>query len=562
MILDLYPRKSYFCTGEAISIEVLLDNIIGDYILKLQVFNLQELIYEEIRPIVKSDKKVILEFKLPVKEANLSGFGVEALLLKGEEAISSSSTAFDVLEDFKYAPRYGFLSDFESSELNDESDAAQLNKYHINAVQFYDWMYRHHKLLPPEDEFIDAMGRRLSLPVVKQKIGYVKSYGMKALGYGAVYGAEKEYYNEKKEQVYFKNDGKVINFIDFIYMMDINRESPWHNHIIREFSKAIDLGFDGIHMDQYGFPKEALARSKEGLKVRHLRDDFPKLIEDTRSYIEASGKEVNLIFNAVNNWPIDSVAKAPQDCMYIEVWSPNDTYEDLNKLIVNAKKYAPDKQVILAAYLKPFLEKEEEARKSAENGALLTMSTIFSSGGFHLLLGENNGVLTEAYYPQYARLDSESFIKIMRNYYDFIVRYEELLFNFKLIDNTFTYTGGINGEYTFKNGNFSLKPESDKVWTQIKEMDGIKVINLINYTGINNMNWNEGKQQLPEELSNIEVTCLVVEKVKEVYFASPDFDNCMSRKIDFKYVEHDQGKAIQFIVPKLHIWDIVYIMVG
>ena len=56
---------------------------------------------------------------------------------------------------------------------------------------------------------------------------------MRAMAYGAVYASEIEFYDKNKELAIFQNDGKVLGFIDFIYMMDINRESKWHDHIIK-----------------------------------------------------------------------------------------------------------------------------------------------------------------------------------------------------------------------------------------------------------------------------------------------------------------------------------------
>lgn len=562
MIKDIYPMKAQYHKGETICIKVEFDKPeFKDCRLQLKVLHLQEEVYNYTSSIPSDCEEWVVSFILEENMSRMEGFGVEAEIYEGSNIISKVSTAFDILEDWKYAPRYGFLSDFDGSQIDDEKDVEFLNKHHINVVQFYDWMYRHHELMPPKAEFIDAMGRSLSLDVVKQKIDYTHKYGMRAMAYGAVYGCEKEFLSSEKCSPYYRNDGKVLSFIDFIYMMDINRNSPWHDHIINEFKKAVDFGFNGIHMDQYGFPKEAIAKQGENFAVRHLREDFPSLIEDTRKSFDKEGKEVDLIFNAVNNWPIDTVSKAPQDCMYIEVWSPNDTYEDLNKLIANAKRCSPEKQVILAAYLKPFSEKIEEGTKEAENNALLTMSVIFSSGGFHLLLGENNGVLTEAYYPSYASLSSEVFSKKLRMYYDFIVRYEELIFDLEVVDNTATYTGGINGEYIFNGSEFSVKPESNKIWTQVKEGAGSKIIHMINFKGINNMNWNEGKPSMPEEVRDIEITALVVEKVKGVYYTSPDFNNCESIQLKYDYVEHGQGKAIKFTVPKLNVWDMVYILV-
>lgn len=561
MIKDIYPKKAQFKKSETIEIEVQLEKLAI-----LSIFNVTVIVVHLNQEIFCETKKVDNEtinftFNLNSFEENMMGFGVEAILLSRGKEISKATTSFDVVEDWSYAPRYGFLADFDKVNINDEKDVYELSKYHINIVQFYDWMYRHHDLIPPQKDFIDAMGRSLSLDVVKQKIDFTHKYGMRAMAYGAVYAAEIEFYDKNKELAILQNDGKVLGYIDFIYMMDINRESKWHKHIIREFEKAIDFGFDGIHMDQYGFPKEAWTNSFDNSKVRHLRNDFPELIEDTRKSIEGNGKKVDLIFNAVNNWPIDTVANTPQDCVYIEVWSPNDTFEDLNRIILNAKRYAPQKQVVLAAYLKSFLNKEADAQREAENGALLTMATIFSSGGFHLLLGEKNGVLTEAYYPTYATIICEKFKSKIRSYYDFIVRYEELLYSLDIVDNTLFYTGGINGEYVFKGVEVSTKAVQNKVWTQVKEKTGVKIIQLVNFTEVNNMNWVEGKTNLPAIINNIEITAMIVEHVRGVFLASPDFGMCNSIELQYTTVNHGQGDAIKFIVPELKVWNMVYILV-
>ena len=38
-------------------------------------------------------------------------------------------------------------------------DVEQMNRYHITSIQFYDWMYRHHQLIPNTDVFKDALDR-------------------------------------------------------------------------------------------------------------------------------------------------------------------------------------------------------------------------------------------------------------------------------------------------------------------------------------------------------------------------------------------------------------------
>lgn len=558
-IKDVFPSKAQFRKGEEIGIVVELgkDAAFGNK-LCCKVFKLHENMFVLEKDIC-SEEKVIFKFQIDCREEILSGYGVEVELYNNDEIVQTLYTAFDISGSWRYAPRYGFLSDFSPEDINDKEDLKEMNKYHLNVVQYYDWMYRHHDLIPPADEFIDPLNRKLSLKTVKEKINLAHSYGMEALGYGAVYAAAPNYYNDNKDLGIYKNNGEVFGFANFLYMMDISRESKWHDHIINEFYKAVNFGFDGIHMDQYGYPKEAVSRANGENAIRNLREDFPLLINDTRKYIEDKGESVSLIFNAVNNWPVETVAKAEQDCVYIEVWPPNDTYQDLYNLISNSKKYAPDKQVILAAYMKPFLQELNVSVEQAESATLLAMAAIFVSGGFHLLLGENNGILDDPYYPKYRKIENDNFKKKLRSYYDFIVKYEELLYDFDIMDTSMSNTGGINGEYTVSGVKASPKAEADSVWSLVKEKPGYKIVNLVNFKGIHDMNWNKGKEKLPPVVTDIELTILTCYKVKGVYVASPDIEGGKAVELSFEYVESDQGDKIKIKIPELRIWNLVYV---
>ena len=52
-----------------------------------------------------------------------------------------------------------------------------LRRYHLNVVQFYDWMWRHYALMPPTEEFTDALGRKQSLGTVRAAIEAVQEAG-------------------------------------------------------------------------------------------------------------------------------------------------------------------------------------------------------------------------------------------------------------------------------------------------------------------------------------------------------------------------------------------------
>lgn len=572
IIKDVFPAKSQFSKDESIELFVVVDSskVKKGYYLECMISNLGNHIYKTDKCIPLDTDTLKISFDLPEISSKMMGYNVCVNLKSGDHFVETVYTAFDRVQSWTCAPRYGFLSDFYEQDEDDESDVIQMNKYHLNVVQFYDWMYRHYKLIPPEEYYVDPLGRHLSIKAVKNKIDYCHKYGMKAFAYGCVYASQLEFAERNKDMQLYNNDGSPASLGNLFFIMDISRENKWHDYIIAEFSQAIDFGFDGIHMDQYGQPKEAISIISGTKKIRRLKDDFYNLINDSKKLLTSNNRNASLIFNAVNNWPIETVAKSDEDCIYIEVWPPNDTYNDLYSLITNAKKLCGNKQVILAAYMAPFLNDKHTRMEFARNATILTMAAIFASGGFHLLLGEKNGILREAYYVNYSSENSESFVKTLRNYYDFIVAYEELLYDCSLIDNTMTYNGGINNEYMFKalkSDNsyddsivFLPKAKPNCVWTIVKEKPGAKIIHLLNYVGINNIEWNTEKSKMPTEIENIEVDALVVENVKKICYASPDFNNGQITELNFEYVKHSSGKAIRFNVPKLRVWDMIYII--
>lgn len=540
MILDIYCDKCQYLLGDKIGLIIESNEANYDkYSISVKHLNIEIL-----------RKEIVIKDKIMMVE--LGEFGIGGY----EVCIGNKYTAFDVVNNTKDSLRYGFLSEFYERDIVDVDDIKQLNKYHINIVQFYDWMYRHHDLIPKENVFVDPLGRKLYKSAIDNKIKLCHKYGMKAIAYGAVYGAEKEYFEKFPEQLLYKNTGEKFDLIDIIGIMNISANCPWHKHIIEEFKKVLtEMDFDGIHLDQYGFPKTAISGIDN--KVVYLNEAFPKLINATKRELEKIKDESIVIFNCVNNWPIEDVAKTEQDAIYIEVWEPNDKYWHLANLIKNARILASNKNVILAAYIHPFNEAIDNSLK--ETAALLTMAVIFSNGGYHLMLGEKNGALAEAYYVNYGKYRTE-FENILRSYYDFIVKYKELLYSSDLEDISMTYANGINGEVIFKGSNFSSDYKKDTISVVLKQNKRFKVINFINLIGIEDELWNKGKNS-PIIQKDILCTYIINEEVEGVYFASPDIENGITKQLPFNIVSHSQGNAIEFIIPQINIWSMVYIKI-
>lgn len=560
-VSDVFPDKAQYLQGEKINIvtEIINDeNVNKNVKIKAKVCFLNTVIEEKnyfFEMALKSRKE--LNISIEPKKTQFKGYGIDVDLYIDDIHIQTFSSSFDVVSDYRKALRYGFLAGFGDEDSNDEEDIKIMRKLHLNLVQFYDWMYRHDNLIPPVSEFQDLLGRKLNMDVVKEKIRYCHKYNMNTMAYGAVYAANPSFYNEHRDWALYESTGKPFNLAELFFIMNISKDCPWHQHIIEQYKKAInELNFDGIHMDTYGFPKTAISEYNNERKIVYLENEFPELINDTREQLEKINKNVCLIFNNVGNWPVNSTAMARQDAIYVEVWKPYEKYFHIKQIIKEASAVSGGRPVILAAYLKPFSD-EEVTEKAFESFRILT-AVIASNGAYHLILGEENGILNQGYYVNYTHIQDKSFLRIIRNYYDFIVRYSNIFFDKSLKDVSMTHADGDNLEYVFENFRWSTYGEPDKVWVTIKEKPGYKYISFVNLCGNDEDYWNKGKNE-PVSIHDIRVKILVESDIESVFAASPDYDMGRFQKVQYHVENGTRGKNLVIEIPELKVWSILYI---
>lgn len=465
-------------------------------------------------------------------------------------------TAFDVVESGKSVIRYGFLSDF-SPEDGDSADLDWLCRLHINTVQFYDWMYRHDRLIAPEEEYLDPIGRSSSLAVIRQKIEACRSRGMRAFAYGAVYAATEDTVLAHPDWAAYTIDGEQMVFADWLNYMNISPESGWSAYIVGEFrSAAQELGFSGIHLDTYGFPKRIYAQN--GARVSFDRTFLP-LIQAAKEAVCTVSENNGVIFNAVNDWPTEQIAHGSQDALYIEVWPPHDTYHDLYWLIQKAKRLAPEKSVVLAAYMKPFQNaSDQDSTAMAEHAFCLANAVILASGGIQLVHGEEKSLLCDSYYVNYAAIRPE-FCQTVVRYADFLVRYAQLLYDDRGYDVSMTAGGGINEDIvaTADDVRFSADGRAGTVWMLLRESSNRLVIHLVNLTG-NDALWNTPKHK-PQTVRDIHLTLRLDVAIKGVYYASPDRQSLRAERLVYQTRGSAYGRIQEITLPELLYFSTIWI---
>lgn len=432
--------------------------------------------------------------------------------------------------------RYGFLSDFKACDEGTE-DLDWMKQVHINAVQFYDWSLSHDDLVNQGDEYTDMMGKALNLPVIKGKIENCKARGMKAMAYAPVYASRRDFWVNHKDWGLYDSQGKPLVFIGVFYYM--NLETPWSEHLCKEYRKVRRLGFSGLHLDTYGWPKKALDASSAPVC---LEDQFGPFIDQVKTAIP----EMDLIFNNVGSWPMEMTMNHSVSVVYAELWPPMSRYEHIRLVIQRAK--ASGKSIVIAAYPHFLMECSEE---EGLWGALMLDFVICSNGASHLWLGEEGCAVTQGYYSDYYKLTIRQ-KNAIKAYQDFYVRYEDVLYDPSLQDVSLTHFQGDNREIACSvNANADYQPH--KLSLGIRESRKRILLSLLNMESASSDLWNESKAS-PNPIKDIQFTLEVLQAPSRVWWASAD-DGGEPQILDWKL----DGQALSLVVPALLLSAIVVV---
>lgn len=513
----------------------------------VQAVDLTRNVAEVRRSVTVGAGGVTVEVDLDLPAEGPRGYHVQASFTPVRAgARSVARGAVLVVSHWREAPRMGFLSEFGPDEAHPDR-VATLAGFHLTVVQFYDWMYRHYRFLPPTERYEDGMGRACSLDTVRARIEAVQARGMAALAYGAVYGAEREYAEAHPEQVLRDAEGEPHALIDRFFITD-PRPGPWREALLTEYASTIrELGFDAIHMDQYGAPKRAF--DADGAPV-DLAEAFPGLVDEAAARVAGVRPDAAVTFNAVNDWPSGAVAASDQAIVYVEVWPPHDRYRHLVDLVHRGRAASGGKQVVLAAYLRPFRDGGAEA----DRAAALATAVIAASGGHHLLLGEGDGVLRDPYYPNHGRLSAPGFAR-MRRYYDHTAALHAYLFDSRAVDRSLTFANGENAELTLVGAPAASEPRAGYVWTAVWERpDGSLVLHLVNLVGAEHDLWNAPQREADGPLRELVLDVGTLFRAPCATWISPDDARGPIA------LARDEGHA--FGLPELETWATIVVREG
>lgn len=535
--------KSFYHPGESIHLMLDIENDDGkkSVILHYEIRAVAQLVIGKEFEITleKGINEIQLDIVLDLPAPH--GYGLDIWIESADsEQIAELSSGFDVLNKWTETPRYGFLTNFSPNRQDIVTTIQALSDYHINGLQFYDWMYRHDQFLTTQDPYLDPLGRELSIQTVNKLIESAHQFNIAAMPYTAIYAASIPFSQDHPEMALYDRNGNPLMFGDnFLAYMSTKADSPWLDHLMTQFKAILqNTDFDGIHLDQYGDPK--VGYDADGNEF-DLAISLADTIDLTKEVVEEERKDGTVIFNAVNNWPIETVAPSNQDLVYIEVWSPYNWFSDIATLIIEAQELGDGKPVVIAAYLDP----------SYSHNLLLLDAVIFASGASHIELGEDAALLAEAYFPNYRHPSQETSAKL-RTYYDFMVRYQDVIG-----PRTKDVTSKFSKNIVLEGYDSSQSLQTNKIMLVIRGEESFTAINLINFVGVEQAEWKQEIIDAPLHVEDLPVHVETGErKIKRVLFATPDSESIQFQELEF--VSGANGEVTIF-VPDLYYWDLILI---
>lgn len=344
-----------------------------------------------------------------------------------------AETAIDASTSWTRFPRMGYLSHFkptapEGTDGHTTYEAFLFQKpqdyidklsrdYHINALQYYDWQYRHEQPVATGDLadkwplwYRDTYASKRT---ITDYIQDAKNANMGSLAYSMAYAANDNYdTNTIKDEWRLREDNGSYWVRDLgeqwwvptpkgvdkpkshQFMMNVNNEN-WRTYITGQYkTQKTEFKFDGTHIDTLG---QTSKKDASGNPV-DLTDGLAALVDDTYKNV---GGQVGI--NLPDGAGSEKINKASAAYMYTELWDHNETNAQVASYLQSARNNAGNKPQIVAAYANNYnptisLPDPKDSKKTIHPGVTPDEGTRIEaesdqasvSGGAQILSGDDS----------------------------------------------------------------------------------------------------------------------------------------------------------------------------
>jgi dextranase len=575
-VQTVYTDKSRYSPNQQCVITVICNNnssVAYQGYLSLNITHHGRSVHTDNQDVSISDSQSVTKtFSWAVPETDFQGYLVEAWLNNGACAV----TAIDVSSDWKKYPRYGYITEFYSStsaSRNTEMMDELSRDYHINSLQYYDWMWRHENVIKRNyagaiiSPWIDWRGKSISFDILQDSIAKANARTIAPMPYFQIYMGLDNYeaISGVSPQWGLYSDTNHTN--QYCHDAGVNMwlfnpgNTNWQNHLFGEYEDTlVTMNWAGIHLDQLGNIGNNVYYDYSGIGVS-LEPALKSMINNSRNKLDAlettypavAGRDA-LIFNITNGgvgyWGVDAVMDSNVNIIYSELWD-NSTYGGVRDFVSYAKANSGRKPVILAAYIN---NGENTGGYFDADSVLLADAAFFASGAFHLELGDGEYMLGNEFFPNRDKLVGEDLRPRLKDYYNFITAYERLLFAPDL-----RFGDGGSQWISVTGYNLSGNGTGNTLWFLNRATDTFEIFHLINLLG-NDDQW-RNVANTPAVLQNVPVKLRLGPDaiISRVYIASPDSNGGIMQSIPYALASDSQGNYVSITVPRLEYWDVIYV---
>lgn len=510
------------------------------------------------RASLRADGSGTVTWKVTPPPTDFTGYLVEI-----QAGTGTAQTAIDVSSSWTRFPRTGFLAFYGPgiSAAEADGDIAELSqRYHINSLQYYDWLWKHELPVKHDDSggvadtWTSWAGDLISSRTIRDYIAAGHARNVAALPYQQSYAALNDYDQSRVSPDWrlFNPDGTpwTYQMLPGQILSLMNPANPdWQRHIIGQYADSVAaMGFDGAHLDQIGYWSEKY-------DVDHVRVDrpagFAQLVDRTK---QALGPRAAVGFNAVDGFGDAEQAASTADYLYTELWSNYETNPSVKAYLEKQRLASGGKPHVTPAYLNRPNTPDGTPNDNTvfdTTSVRLANAMFAANGAAHLELGPNDHMLNTEYFLNKNKTMSAELKAWEKTYYDVITAYENLLYGPGL--HTADNAVRIAGQPTSTDGS------GNTIWTNVMRNDGTDVIHLVNLLG-NDDRWRDAGTATPPTLTGLPVTYYLGDRPvpPRIRVASPDRAGGRSFELPFTAGTDSQGRYVRFTVPELTTWDFVY----
>jgi dextranase len=466
----------------------------------------------------------------------------------GTHALQALSSTGDVLAEQFFSVRNhrgedpipGFATSFDEASRDDV--LRWLRELRCTVVQIYDWMDSYSTPLATSDAYEDPLGRSISRRSLQGLIDGVKESGSVAQAYAPVIAADDELANEHSDWRLYRNDGVPESLGDLLQIMDPGN-AEWQSHWIENYGAAIDaLGFDGLHLDTYGYPRDARDAAGRGVDLEAGYTSFVSAVRHARP------SEV-LSFNQVNGVPRNFAAPTSPSFRYVEVWSPNSQWRHLEDLLARSAGGYERHGDTLALYPAVW----DASRAAALRTCVLSEAIATVLGASILIWGDRNGVLCHPYYVTHESLDDDERATVLR-WHRFALRCRDL---FRVANDTSWYElSDENASVQVSwEGKSEPEPAGGSLFTRVIREENLIAVSLLDLTGSGHGDWTLGTEKGRCASADVDVLCSPEKWHAEAAILGRDEGRFAP--VAREEVAMREGRGIRVSVPIVDGWSVL-----